>query len=63
MPTALIDRWRAQVVYEPGVIARLEKGWRGFNRQWESRDEIEAVLRQLAFQRMDPERQAANPTT
>ncbi|HUE69673.1 MAG TPA: hypothetical protein VMP01_02195 [Pirellulaceae bacterium] len=40
MRTALIDKWRAKVVYSPTMRERLRQGIDGFARQWKSREEV-----------------------
>ena len=53
MQTNLIENWRAQVIYQPAVLRRLEAGVRGFDRQfrlqWESREAVEGFLAALAM--------------
>jgi len=41
MSRDLVENPRAKVVYDPLVVKRLRDGFQGFDRQWESREEIE----------------------
>ena len=41
MQTRHITNWRAKSLYTPAVLKRLRDGFDGFNRQWQSRDEVD----------------------
>lgn len=43
MSAELITNWRVKSVYQAGVVRRLRKGFDGFNAQWESREQAEAL--------------------
>lgn len=44
VPRKLITNLRAKVVYQPVVLERLRHGFEGFNVQWSSREQVEAML-------------------
>ena len=60
MPTDLIENWRAELVYHPQAWRRLAIGFDRFKRLWESREEIELIVRQLDLQRRPGRRVAEN---
>jgi hypothetical protein len=47
MDTGLITNWRAEVIHHPQVTKGLREGFNGFNRQWSSREEVEAAVLRL----------------
>jgi phage-related protein len=48
MPQAQITNWRAKRVYQPEVLKRLAKGYKGFCRQWKSEEEVKRWVEVLS---------------
>lgn len=42
--TEMTENWRADLVYSPTVLRLLAAGYRGFERQWSSREEVDEAV-------------------